>query len=160
MKYQQGDVLFNEVSNTHEIVMQKERTYKYGNTPSKETGPKLSVAEKLKAGQSDNYRTASFINDEAQMNCDNDVTVALGEVTGHSHTFYATDNNKALITSFGKNNMGAVGREVPDYVSIANANAVIKHEEHDPISLPQGLYKVRIVREFDHLTQRTRNVVD
>jgi len=156
MKYQQGDVLFNEVSNTHEIVMQKERTYKYGTTtPSKETEPKLSVAEKLKAGQSDNYRTASFVNEGAP-----DVTVALGEVTGHSHTFYATDNNKALITSFGKNNMGAVGREVPDYVSIANANAVIKHEEHDPISLPQGLYKVRIVREFDHLTQRTRNVVD
>ena len=140
MKYQQGDVLFNEVSNTHEIVMQKERTYKYGTTPSKETGPN---------------RTASFVNEGTP-----DVTVALGEVTGHSHTFYATDNNKALITSFGKNNMGAVGREVPDYVSITNANAVIKHEEHDPISLPQGLYKVRIVREFDHLTQRTRNVVD
>lgn len=156
MKYQQGDVLFNEVSNTHEIVMQKERTYKYGTTtPSKETEPKLSVAAKLKAGQSDSYRTASFVNEGAP-----DVTVALGEVTGHSHTFYATDNNKALITSFGKNNMGAVGREVPDYVSITNANAVIKHEEHDPISLPQGLYKVRIVREFDHLTQRTRNVVD
>jgi len=156
MKYQQGDVLFNEVSNTHEIVMQKERTYKYGTTtPSKETEPKLSVAAKLKAGQSDRYRTASFVNEGTP-----NVTVALGEVTGHSHTFYATDNNKALITSFGKNNMGAVGREVPDYVSIANANAVIKHEEHDPISLPQGLYKVRIVREFDHLTQRTRNVVD
>ena len=155
MKYQQGDVLFNEVSNTHEIVMQKERTYKYGTTPSKETEPKLSVAEKLKAGQSDNDRTASFVNEGTP-----NVTVALGEVTGHSHTFYATDNNKALITSFGKNNMGAVGREVPDYVSITNANAVIKHEEPDPISLPQGLYKVRIVREFDHLTQRTRHVVD
>ena len=154
MKYQQGDVLFNEVSNTHEIVMQKERTYGRA-TLSKETKPKLSVAEKLKAGQSDSYRTASFVNEETP-----DVTVALGEVTGHSHTFYARDNNNALITSFGKNNMGAVGREVPDYVSIANANAVIKHEEHDPISLPQGLYKVRIVREFDHLTQRTRNVVD
>ena len=156
MKYQQGDVLFNEVSNTHEIVMQKERTYKYGTTtPAKETEPKLAVSAKLKSGQSGEYRSNSFINEETS-----DVTVALGEVTGHSHTFYETDNNNALINSFGKNNMGAVGREVPDYVSITNANAVIKHEEHDPISLPQGLYKVRIVREFDHLTQRTRNVVD
>ena len=160
MKYQQGDVLFNEVSDNYEIIKDKERTYKYSNdTGSQEhvSEEKLAVTRKLAPEEEHpRYgRTSSFINEE-----DPDVTVALGEVTGHSHTFYATDNNKALITSFGKNNMGAVGREVPDYVSIANANAVIKHEEHDPISLPQGLYKVRIVREFDHLTQRTRNVVD
>ena len=124
MKYQQGDVLFNEVSDNYEIIKDKERTYKYSNG------------------------TGSHI------------TVALGEATGHSHTFYATDNRQGLVTSFGANNMGAVGSDVPSYINIANGEAVIRHEEHNPVTLPQGLYKVRIVREFDHLTQRTRNVVD
>ena len=33
-------------------------------------------------------------------------------------------------------------------------------KEHNKLELPPGLYRTRIVREFDHLSQRTRNVVD
>ena len=162
MKYQQGDVLFNEVSDKYEITKERERKYKYRTTGSNEevSEPKLAVARKLgPEEEKPRYgRSVSFINEQGPVN--KDVTVALGEVTGHSHTFYESDNKQGLITSFGANNMGAVGREVPSYVNIANGEGVIRHEEHDPITLPQGLYRVRIVREFDHLTQRTRNVVD
>ena len=97
--------------------------------------------------------------------------VALGEVTGHSHTFYKEDQKGVSINTYGR----AIGVQglgaVPNFVEIkpnhdgkpANSPerfAVIKHEEHKPLSLPPGLYKTRIVREFDHLSGRERNVVD
>lgn len=34
------------------------------------------------------------------------------------------------------------------------------HEEHRPIELPAGDYRLDIVQEFDHLENEARNVID
>lgn len=40
------------------------------------------------------------------------------------------------------------------------ADMVLKHEEHKPIAIPPGMYRVRKVQEFDHLNRVRRDVVD
>ena len=41
-----------------------------------------------------------------------------------------------------------------------NVKAKLTHDEHNPIELPSGIYKVKIVREWDHIGGVSRNVVD
>lgn len=42
----------------------------------------------------------------------------------------------------------------------AEKEFTITHEEHKPLTLPPGNYKIRIAREFDYLRQAARMVVD
>ncbi len=137
MKYQQGDVLFIKSNEEVEYDNNKDNSY-------------------VRLGQ---YSKANKNDDPV----DNKTTVALGEVTGHSHTFYENDNADVVVNTYGfLPSIQGLGK-VPMYVEVKakpDKFAIIKHEEHKPLSLPPGLYKTRIVREFDHLSQQTRNVVD
>lgn len=67
------------------------------------------------------------------------------DTTGHSHKVHGgvllSDENKVLFIS-------------------TSEMAVVTHEEHKDLHLPAGNYKVRIVREFDHLMEEARNVID
>ncbi len=77
---------------------------------------------------------------------DNAVVLARGEVTGHRHAFYS---GAVMFRD------DALARDVPaalylGHIKIADkAGAVLKHEEHDAIQLPAGTYRVRRQREFD-----------
>ena len=137
MKYQQGDVLF--ISSDKEVEFDN-----YKDTPC------VRVSDYSKA-----HKNVDPV--------DGKTVVALGEVTGHSHTFYRKDNYDVVVNTYGKaQSIQGLG-EVPMYVEVkANSEkfATIKHEEHKPLSLPPGLYRTRIVKEFDHLSQKTRYVVD
>ena len=137
MKYQQGDVLF--ISSDKEVEFDN-----YKDTPC------VRISDYSKA-----HKNVDPV--------DGKTVVALGEVTGHSHTFYRKDNHNVVVNTYGKaRSIQGLG-EVPMYVEVkANPEkfATIKHEEHKPLSLPHGLYRTRLVMEFDHLSQRTRNVVD
>ena len=137
MKYQQGDVLFIKSS----------REVEYDNNKD---------SSSIRLGQ---YSKAKKNVDPV----DGKTTVALGEGTGHSHTFYDNDNADTVVNTYGKaQSIQGLG-EVPMYVEVKakpEKFAIIKHEEHKPLSLPPGMYRTRIVKEFDHLSQRTRNVVD
>lgn len=77
----------------------------------------------------------------------NKVTLALGEVTGHHHT----------ITS------GAVGYgdnidSLVDYFEVTAEEAILTHQEHDPISLPKGKY--RKIIQVEYSPGAIRNVTD
>ena len=137
MKYQQGDVLF--ISSNREVEFDN-----YKDTPC------IKVSDFSKA-----HKNVDPV--------DGKTVVALGEVTGHSHTFYRKDNHDVVVNTYGESGDVQGLGNVPMYVEIKASPekfATIKHEEHKPLSLPPGLYRTRIVREFDHLSQRTRNVVD
>lgn len=69
-----------------------------------------------------------------------------GEETGHAHR----------ITS-GKHELYAIGQTI--YLQ-ALAEVTVKHEEHEPIILPKGTYKIDQVREVDHFKDQVRRVVD
>ena len=137
MKYQQGDVLF--IKSNREVEHDNNRD-----------------SSSIRLGQ---YTKASKNDDPV----DGKTTVALGEGTGHSHTFYENDNANVVVNTYGfLPSIQGLGK-VPMYVEVKakpEKFATLKHEEHNKLELPPGLYKTRIVREFDHLSQRTRNVVD
>lgn len=73
-----------------------------------------------------------------------DNTIALGEVTGHSHVLeegsvFKADGEKYL--------------EVPK-------DSKVVHQEHGPVSLPAGNYLVRRQREYKPAKRRAQTVVD
>lgn len=72
--------------------------------------------------------------------------LAEGEVTGHAHR---------LAGEFRSFEVGG-GR----YVMVQPGGATLTHEEHGPVTLPAGTYRVGIVREFDHFLEESREVRD
>lgn len=74
--------------------------------------------------------------------------LAHGEVTGHAHRL--TEASDGLLVEID----GVL------YLSVGARGAEIVHEEHLPISLPPGEYRVRRVREYDHFAEEARQVRD
>lgn len=72
--------------------------------------------------------------------------LAHGEITGHSHH----------IQRAGTAELWSFGGEL--YINVVAASATIVHEEHKPISLPQGVYRVWMQREYT--PQMIRRVID
>jgi hypothetical protein len=63
------------------------------------------------------------------------VVVAEGELSGHAHAF-------ARVRLF---------RDKPSrrsFLLIGKAGAQLRHEEHDPIAIPEGCYELRRQREY------------
>lgn len=66
------------------------------------------------------------------------VVLALGEVTGHSHSMDDDPN----VTQFREGDKQFI--EV-----LGEKGAMLVHEEHGPIDLPPGRYEVGIQREYE-----------
>lgn len=75
--------------------------------------------------------------------------LAEGEATGHYHAI--KDTNTAEMYSMG--NM--LFMAVPE-----GKKATVTHEEHKPITVQPGDYKIRRVREYDHFEEEARQVRD
>ena len=67
-----------------------------------------------------------------------DNVLARGEATGHSHKIM---NGKVLQLNSQQ------------YV-VVEKEAILEHEEHDNIEIPQGIYEVRIQREYNPIENR------
>lgn len=77
----------------------------------------------------------------------NRVVLAYGEVTGHAHAIYEPEKVDHYVVD-----------EITQYLrSIADVKLL--HEEHDPIHLDEGCYKIIQQREYDQLGQ-IRRVMD
>lgn len=72
-----------------------------------------------------------------------DGVIARGEATGHAHRF--EDLTAGAVFE-------RAGRL---YVKVVAESARIVHEEHGPINLPKGVYRVVRQREFDSGWERT-----
>ena len=72
--------------------------------------------------------------------------LAEGEVTGHAHRLA---NPKAGQVFRGKSGL---------FLKVHAAEATIEHEEHGPVTVPQGNYIVRIQREYH--PREIRRVID
>lgn len=64
------------------------------------------------------------------------LTLAEGEVTGHSHRISAGEAELF-------EQQGAL------FLEVASATATLTHEEHQAIEIPQGTWMVRIQREYE-----------
>jgi len=78
------------------------------------------------------------------------LTLAFGEATGHHHTI-----NVPKI-----DDMDAV--KLPDggWLLTLRAEGTLVHQEHLPIKVPIGTYRIGREREFDHFQNVARKVVD
>lgn len=75
-------------------------------------------------------------------------TLAFGEVTGHHHTIH--DGAVGLAEE-------ATAAGLADFIAVEK-EAVLTHQEHDPITVPTGNYEV--VRQTEYTPQALRNVAD
>ena len=146
-KIQQGDVLFKEIDPV-------------------EFKKKLKKAKESKgAWNSETMTITSQYGGIKEEKC----TVALGEATGHHHSF-EDGTPGVIVTAYRTNTEGwerRLSRDNPaqcHYVSVESpgmeGHGVITHQEHNPIKVPSGYYKIEIVKEFDHLSNLERRVVD
>ena len=74
--------------------------------------------------------------------------VQRGESTGHAHVIEDMTGVELLSSRWR-------GRFVR-----AEKEFTIKHEEHKPLTLPAGNYRIRIAREYDYLRGASTRVVD
>ena len=76
---------------------------------------------------------------------DGAVVLAEGETTGHRHAIYDR------VTMFRDD---ALARDVPGglyvgHVKVEGPTALIQHDEHAPIELPRGTWRIRRQREME-----------
>lgn len=74
------------------------------------------------------------------------IVLAEGEVTGHAHVI----TGKSVLAYVVAGQM---------YIDVS-APTEIKHEEHGPIVIQPGKYRVDHVREYDHFEEEARYVAD
>ena len=82
-----------------------------------------------------------------------DGAVAYGEVTGHSHRLAVEDRQTAEVLEIGD---GLFVHVSGDGIRLSGATFV--HEEHGPVTLPPGDYRVTIQREYS--PEAIRDVID
>jgi len=73
------------------------------------------------------------------------LTLAEGEVTGHFHVL--------------KGDLMFAEKDNEKFVEILSNTAILTHQEHDTLELPQGKYKYLIQREVD-LSGEIKQVMD
>lgn len=79
-------------------------------------------------------------------------TLAEGEATGHHHTL---TSGQVLVFA-----PATVTDDVAKYVEVQSPEAVLTHQEHGPITLPEGQYEMSIEREYSPLDKVIRQVLD
>jgi len=79
---------------------------------------------------------------------------AYGEVTGHSHRLSEPSMAIAQVIECGD----GLFLHVSDPGISLTGGAMFLHEEHGPVTLPAGNYRIRIQREYS--PEAIRNVID
>ncbi len=75
--------------------------------------------------------------------------LAEGEATGHAHRL--ADATDGLLYEADDGTL---------YLRVGPGGATITHEEHRPITVPEGEYRVGRVQEYDHFAEEARHVRD
>ena len=92
------------------------------------------------------------------------VILALGEATGHHHRFELNKLDPGVTVSTLHERYGGYGgrgyRRDASYCLIEGGPATLYHEEHNPLTVPPGLYRRTIIREYDHISDTFREVWD
>ena len=95
---------------------------------------------------------------------DGKVILALGEATGHHHRFELNKLDLGVTISTLHERYGRYGgrgyRRGASYYLIEGGPATLYHEEHNPLTVPPGLYRRTIIREYDHISNSFREVLD
>ena len=101
----------------------------------------------------------------AAVTCAGDTTILIQFASGVAGGTGAgaTEGDTMTLTIASGTEVAGYGRQHGDrvdFVKIDGNAATMIHEEHNPINVPPGVYRVTQVREFDHLSMTTRMVID
>lgn len=77
--------------------------------------------------------------------------LAYGEITGHSHKF--RDSDQVLVFRDSD-------RNEPRMLKVGQEKAVLEHQEHLPLEIPQGVYERTIQTEYNPFLERSQMVYD
>jgi len=78
---------------------------------------------------------------------DGRLVVAEGEATGHNHTIVS---DKAMLYEL-KGDL---------FLEVDAREVTITHEEHKPLPIPEGIYRIGRVKEYDYFAEMERRVID
>lgn len=81
-----------------------------------------------------------------------DYVLAEGEATGHHHVIDIDPLTEA--------GLDLLQDENGDLYLLTDKAVTVRHEEHNPITIDPGQYKIGRVREYDHFAEEARRVVD
>lgn len=73
--------------------------------------------------------------------------LAEGETTGHAHVMEPLPG------------LDVTEKDGMFFIRVP-ASATVTHEEHKPVTVPAGIWKVSKVREYDHFVEEARSVQD
>lgn len=82
----------------------------------------------------------------------NTMTLAEGEATGHHHTI--TSGQAQIFAPV------QITDDVAKYIEVQSKKAELTHQEHKPVELSQGVYKLSIEREYNPTDKVIRKVLD
>ncbi len=83
-------------------------------------------------------------------------TVALGEITGHHHTF----NEQSQVLLFKEKDKKSATSDDPTLIQVQSEMAELEHQEHNTILLPQGTYKITREVEYNPFTLEIKRTQD
>lgn len=72
--------------------------------------------------------------------------LAYGEATGHTHSLHGGIFNHLV-------------NKKERFLEVVET-ASLQHQEHNEIEIDPGIYKIHIVREYDHFEEEAREVAD
>lgn len=79
-----------------------------------------------------------------------DACLAYGEATGHAHKIFGNPEDFTI-----KEDPKTKERHL-----LVVRDVVLKHQEHKPVVIPPGQYRIGIQREYDPYSKHIRQVVD
>jgi len=80
---------------------------------------------------------------------DGSFTLAYGEVTGHHHTLYPEKKEDMTIYKLGNT-----------FVVDLKVDTPLRHQEHEEIVVPKGIWTVGMEEEYDPFLKRLVRVID
>lgn len=94
-----------------------------------------------------------------------DPIIQYGEHTGHKHRLdtgmsaHFTDDKADKVTNLNWELFR--NKETGErWLTVKKTPVTLLHEEHNPVSIPPGEYRIGIVREYDHFAEEARAVAD
>ena len=75
------------------------------------------------------------------------LTLASGEFSGHHHTITGGDAE-------------LYEHEGTLFLKVKSEEAILTHQEHSAIVIPQGEYEIGIVKEYNHFSEEAKSVAD
>ena len=94
------------------------------------------------------HKIASVPKDAEKLKHEGSFTLAYGEVTGHHHTLYAAKEDMTIY-------------KIGDtFVVDLKVDTPLRHQEHEEIIVPKGIWTVGMEEEYDPYLKRMNRVID